>query len=51
MRKKKFEHLIARQVYAEENDFIYLKKHGYSISDFFRQAIKAHKEVKWNYEW
>jgi hypothetical protein len=39
----------ARIVYAPAADFIYLKQQGIAISEFFRQAIIAHKKKKFEY--
>lgn len=46
MRKKTFNKLITRVVYAEEEDFKFLKQERQSISGFFRDAVKQYREKK-----
>jgi hypothetical protein len=41
--------LHARVVYAESDDFRWLKQQGISYSGFFRQAIVSLKKKKWEY--
>jgi len=43
--------IIQRSVYLEKVEEInWLKSEGYSIAEFYRQAITAHKAGKWKYD-
>lgn len=50
MGKKRFKNPISKLVYAEIDDFLFLEKQGIKLSSFFRQAVKAFKEDKFNYQ-
>ena len=49
-RKKIFNSPESRVVYAEKEDFLFLKSKGYPVASFFRQALEAHKAGKWEFK-
>ena len=49
-RPKIFKKLCARIVYAESDDFKYLKDKGIGVANFFRQAVAAYKHKKFEFK-
>jgi len=50
MRRPIFKKRAARCIYAEEETFKELKVKGIGVSPFFRQAIRAMNEGKFEYD-